>query len=42
MKIIICGCLIAEMKRLDALGTTQKTPTAKSLLLMKNLEKKTP
>ena len=26
MKIIICGCLIAQIKCLDALVTTQKNP----------------
>ena len=26
MKIIVWGCLIAQMKRFDALITTQKTP----------------
>ena len=26
MKIIVWGCLIAQMKRYDALITTQKTP----------------
>ena len=35
MKIIICGCLIAQMKRMDALVATQKTPTLKTLLLLK-------
>ena len=28
MKIIIRGCLIAQMKRLDALVTTQKKPNS--------------
>ena len=39
MKIIICGCLIDEMKRPDALVTTQKTPTLKTVPLLKKSEK---
>ena len=40
MKIILCGCLIAQMKRFDALITTQKKPqlSARSYFL-KNQEK---
>ena len=41
MKIIVWGCLIAQMKRLDALVTTQKTPTLKTVPLLKKSGKTT-
>ena len=41
MKIIIRGCLVAQMKRLDALITTQKTSTLCNVPLLKK-SRKTP
>ena len=41
MKIIVWGCLIAQMKRLDALITTQKTLTLCNVPLLKK-SRKTP
>ena len=35
MKIIVLGYLVAQMKRLDALDTMQKTPTLKTVPLLK-------
>ena len=39
MKIIVWGCLIAQMKRLDALITTQKTSTLCNVPLLKKSRK---
>ena len=39
IKIIVRGCLIAQMKRLDALITSQKTSTLCNIPLLKSLEK---
>ena len=39
MKIIVLGCLIAQMKRFDALITTQKTPVSAKSHFGKNPEK---
>ena len=39
MKIIIWGCLIAQMKRFDALITTQKTPVLCNVPFWKNTRK---
>ena len=41
MKIIVLGCLITQMKQLDALVTTQKTPTLKTVPLLKKSGKTT-
>ena len=41
IKIIVCGCLIAQMKRLDALVTMQKTPTLKTVPLLRKSGKTT-
>ena len=39
MKIIVWGCLIAQMKRFDALITTQKTPALCEVPFLKKSRK---
>ena len=39
MKIIVWGCLIAQMKRFDALITTQKTPALCEVPFLKKIKK---
>ena len=42
MKIIISGCLIAQMKRLDALVTNKKNPNSSNCTVAEKIRKKTP
>ena len=42
MKIIVWGCLIAQMKRFDALIATQKNPSSLQSPVSKKEEKKMP